>query len=506
MYRIHQIKLGLDEEKRSIPYKIKKKLHLPGLAITDWKIVRESIDARHKENIKLVYTVDFACRETIRCAQAPDLTYVLPEPVRENARQPVVTGFGPCGMFCALILAEAGMRPIVLERGQAVEQRTRDVAAFRAHGRLDPESNFQFGEGGAGTFSDGKLTTGIKDKRIRKVLEEFAEAGGGEDILYKQHPHLGTDVLCQVVRNIRAKILSLGGEIRFGTRLDGLKTAVSSQIDTSSSRIEGAVLSDGSLLRTDDLILAMGHSARDTFRMLWEAGIPMEQKPFSIGVRIVHPQHMINRVQYGDPTLAERLGAAEYKLSWHCSSGRGVYTFCMCPGGEVVVTSSAPGEVVTNGMSNRRRDGRFANSALLVDVRVSDFGDDHPLAGIAFQQKYEHLAYEAGGGDYTAPETTWGMFASSKVAQCLPPFAVEAICEAMPHLGKKLKGFDDPRARMIGVETRSSSPVRLLRDAHLMAPVLGLYPGGEGAGYAGGIVSAAVDGIRIAEAILKREA
>ncbi len=504
MYRIHQIKLSLHEETNSIPYKIKKKLGMMGLSITHWKIVRESIDARHKDNIKLVYTVDFECsglerlveQKNFPCSKAPDLTYRLPKVERKSYKAPVITGFGPCGMFAALILAEAGMEPIVVEQGQPVEQRIKDIAAFQKKGILNPKSNFQFGEGGAGTFSDGKLMTGIKDSRIRKVLEEFAAAGGGDDILYKQHPHLGTDVLGKVVANIRKKILFLGGQIRFGTCAEGLST--------ENNKIAGVVLSDG-VLETDDLVLAIGHSARDTFHMLYDAGIPMEQKPFSIGVRIVHPQNMIDRSQYGDPQLAERLGAAEYKLSWHTKSGRGVYTFCMCPGGQVVVTSSAPGEVVTNGMSNRRRDGKFANSGLLVDVRVTDFESQHPLAGIAFQEKYEKLAYVAGGSDYTAPKTTWGEFAQSDVARCLPGFAVEAICEAMPHLGRKLKGFDDPRTTMIGVETRSSSPVRLWRGENLQTNIVGLYPGGEGAGYAGGITSAAVDGIRIAEEIIKRK-
>lgn len=501
MYRIHQIKLGLDEEKYSIPYKIKKKLHLPGLEITDWKIARESIDARHKDNIKLVYTVDFSCREKIKCAKAPDLAYRIPEVRRKNFKRPVIAGFGPCGMFCALILSEAGMRPIVAERGSSVEKRAKDVAAFRTSGKLNPESNFQFGEGGAGTFSDGKLTTGIKDKRIRKVLEEFAEAGAGDDILIKQHPHIGTDVLPGVVKKIREKIISLGGEVRFDTKLETVGLSGGSQ-----KRVRSFTSAGGGEIETDDLVLAIGHSARDTFRMLYEMGIEMEQKPFSIGVRIVHPQSLINREQYGDEELAERLGAAEYKLSYHCSNGRGVYTFCMCPGGEVVVTSSAEGEVVTNGMSNSRRDGRFANSGLLTDVRTSDFESSHPLAGIEFQKKYEKLAFEAGGSDFTPPSTTWGKFRNSEVARCLPDFAVESICEAMPYFGRKLKGFDDERARMIGVETRSSSPVRILRGGDLTCGVEGLYPGGEGAGYAGGIVSAAVDGIRIAEKIIERSA
>lgn len=496
MYRIHQIKLGLDEPKSSIPYKIKKRFDMPGMEITRWDIVRESIDAREKKNIKLVYSVDFSCDQKIECDQAPDTKYYMPDVIRENIKRPVVVGFGPCGMFAALILTSMGLKPIVLERGRPVEERSRDVAAFWEKGILDPESNVQFGEGGAGTFSDGKLTTGIKDTRARKVLEELAAAGGGEDILWKQKPHIGTDVLKTVVTNIRNRINDNGGTVKFGSRLTA--------IETENGRIKSVTVNGSEKIETDDVILAVGHSARDTFEMILGSGIEMEQKPFSMGVRIQHPQAVIDRAQYGDKAVAERLGPAEYKLSYRCRNGRGVYTFCMCPGGEVIVASSAPGQVVTNGMSGSRRDGKFANSGLLVDVRTDDFGSGHPLAGMEFQRKYEEMAFRAGGETYRPPETVWREFKDSKVAGCLPDFVVEAIEEAMPKLGNKLRGFDDPRAKMTGVETRSSSPVRILRGKDMMCGIAGLYPAGEGAGYAGGIVSAAVDGIRAAEAIAKR--
>lgn len=497
MYRVHQIKLGLYESTQSIPHYIKKRFHLPGMRICQWKIVRESIDARNKSNIKRVFTVDFSCDQRLNCPTAPDESYLPPHLHRTHAVRPVIAGSGPCGLFCALILSRAGIPPVILERGKPVRERTEDVIRFRREGILDPDSNVQFGEGGAGTFSDGKLTTGIKDPRMHLVLETFAAAGGGEEILRKAHPHIGTDRLATVIPNIRKEIESLGGIFSFSSKMN--------DVEIEEGHVTAVRTEQGDRIETGDLVLAIGHSARDTFRMLLRHGVHMEQKPFSMGIRICHPQSLINRAQYGNNALAERLGAAEYKLSWHCRSGRGVYTFCMCPGGEVIVASSAPGQVVTNGMSNSRRDGAFANSGLLVDVRTDDFPDKHPLAGMWFQQRYEEKAFHAGGETYAPPVTTWGAFPHSAVAHCLPSFVVDSICEAMPHFGAKIKGFDDPRAKMIGVETRSSSPVRIRRDTHYMSSIKGIYPGGEGAGYAGGIVSAAVDGIKIAEAILRRE-
>ena len=517
-YRIQQLKLNTWESHDHIPQKIVKKIGNRDLIVTDYEIIRESIDARDKNDIKLVYTVDFnvVTRQRPRdlaniplnsktgVSLAPDLTYT--EPVhgsQELKSRPVIAGFGPCGMFAALTLAKHGYRPVVIERGNSIEQRTEDVEKFWNEGILNTESNVQFGEGGAGTFSDGKLTTGIKDPRIRKVLNEFVKAGADRDILYKQKPHIGTDVLRGVVKEIRKEIISLGGEVRFGTRFD--------EIITEDRKVKAVVVTgpDGrEEIPADNLIVAIGHSARDTFRYLYEKGIKMHQKPFSIGVRIEHPQELVDRGQYGNN---RDLPPADYKLSYHGSNGRGVYTFCMCPGGEVITASSNEGMVVTNGMSNRARNSGTANSALLVDVKTEDFGSSHPLAGVAFQEKYEKLAFENGGGTYAAPETTWGEFktgseSAKPVINSLPEFATESILEAMPHLGRKLKGFDRDDAVMTAVETRSSSPVRFLRNDMMEGTFEGFYPAGEGAGYAGGIMSAACDGIKVAEKIIEKYA
>lgn len=511
-YRIHQIKLNIDEDHGAFAAAIRKKLKQRRLKISDITIVKESIDARKKPDVKLVYTLDFTCDERLPLDEAKvedydDMTADSMSEYREKYeklyfdeayKRPVIAGFGPCGMFAGLLLAEAGMRPIIIERGQAVEERMKSIERFWARGELDPESNVQFGEGGAGTFSDGKLTTGVKDVRIGKVLKEFVAAGADENILYKQKPHIGTDRLVDIVKNIRKKIEMLGGEVRFSTRLEDIVTE-----EVQGRRVLRAIKTSSGQIKTDKLILAIGHSARDTFNMLYENGLPMEQKPFSIGVRIEHPQAMINKAQYGDEKLAEKLGAADYKLNHRCEGGRGVYTFCMCPGGHVINASSEEKTAVTNGMSNSRRNSETANSGLLVDVRTEDFGSDHPLAGVEFQRKYEHLAYEMGEGGL--PKTSYGSFRNSeddKVRQSLPVFAAEAIIEAMPHLGRKLKGFDSDDAVMTAVETRSSSPVRIRRDESLQTSVIGIYPAGEGPGYAGGIMSAAVDGIKAAEKIM----
>ena len=553
MYRIHQIKLKLGEPVGSLPQKILKKLGSDGkdLIIDQWKIVKESIDARDKSDIRLVYSVDFtavSAKDRQRKVKlkanpkqgleiAPDMSYpnavTAPDALR-LAHRPVVVGFGPAGIFAALILARAGYRPLILERGQDVDARTAAVERFWETGELDTESNVQFGEGGAGTFSDGKLTTGIKDPRIRKVLEELVKAGGPPDIMYRQKPHIGTDILRAVVKSIREEIKSLGGEIRFGCRAE--------DILTEEGRLSGIMLApelrsefskssaDGEVIECEAAVFAIGHSARDTFRWMHERGIDMAQKPFSIGVRIEHPQDMIDIAQYGAPAGELGLPVADYKLNYRCENGRGVYTFCMCPGGKVVVASSQEGGVVTNGMSYHDRDSGTANSALLCDVRVSDFGSDHVLAGVEFQEKYERLAFINGGRTYRPPKCSWGEFraaanaepsaatpdaagnavtAALAVEKSLPDFAAAAIREAMPHLGKKLKGFDSDDAVMTAVEARSSSPVRFTRDSSLVGsrggcPLEGFYPCGEGAGYAGGIMSAAVDGIKVAEAIIEK--
>ena len=505
-YRINQIKLNTDQNHGDLAAAIRKKLKRPSLEISDIEIIRESVDARKKPDVKLVYTVDFTCREKLPLKEACKENYDdLKRSVGrgKDGMRPVVTGFGPCGMFAALILAEAGMRPIVIERGQSVDRRVEAVAKFWHEGVLDAESNVQFGEGGAGTFSDGKLTTGIKDIRISKVLGEFVAAGADESILYRNKPHIGTDRLRNIVKNIRKKIEILGGSVYFDTKLEGIITG-----ETDGRRYLKAVKTvdrDGRCrsIETDSLVLAIGHSARDTFEMVYEEGLEMQQKPFSIGVRIEHPQKLINRSQYGTEEPPASLGAADYKLNYRCENGRGVYTFCMCPGGYVINASSEEGTAVTNGMSNSGRDGKYANSGLLVDVRTSDFPSEHPLAGIELQRKYERLAYENGGGKL--PRTDYAHFCrepDDAVRRSLPGFASEAIIEAMPYLGRKLKGFDSDDAIMTAVETRSSSPVRIIRDEAHQACIAGVYPAGEGPGYAGGIMSAAVDGIKTAEKIM----
>lgn len=548
MLRIHEIKLNIGETTDKIPDRLLKKLGRRDVRLSSFQIIKESIDARDKGDIKLVYSVDFTldkiCGEAaekvfvnqmeksckgLKLELAPNMEYQYPEPgTAEMVHRPVVVGFGPCGMFAALILAQMGCRPIVIERGKSLDERIKDVQAFWENGVLNEESNVQFGEGGAGTFSDGKLTTQIKDPRVRKVLEEFVAAGAPTDILYKQKPHIGTDVLRNVVYNIRNRIRELGGEIHFESKLTGM--------DIETKVLKALIINESERLKTQDVVLSIGHSARDTFNLLYENGIPMEQKPFSIGVRIEHPQRRINKAQYGKNWETYALGAADYKLSYRCKNGRGVYTFCMCPGGYVIAAASQEGMLVTNGMSLHSRAAENANSALLVDVGIADFPGPSPLAGIEFQQKYERLAFKAGGCDYRAPFQSVGDFTgrvpekgmklgsgtaepsdSDKVkpsyrpgvvqadlTRCLPEFAVEALREAIPELGKKLAGFDSPEALMTGIETRSSSPVRILRDKCYMSSVRGIYPAGEGAGYAGGIVSAAVDGIKIAEQIAKK--
>ncbi len=535
MYRIHQIKLDLGESKEKLPEKISKKIGVRDLPIKKWRIVKESIDARNKANIKLVYSVDFETDRKLKLEESPQRKYEIPKvapeiseaissekPLSEERKllRPVVAGFGPAGIFASLILAQAGLRPIILERGRDVERRAYDVESFWQGGPLDTESNVQFGEGGAGAFSDGKLTTGIKDIRIEKVFGELINFGAPAEISYKQKPHIGTDVLRMTVKNMREEILRLGAEIFFETKLTDLIL--------SEEKLDGIICENRKgerrRIMCRHLILAPGHSARDTFSMLRERKIAMERKPFSIGVRIEHPQEMIDISQYGKPHGELGLPPAEYKLSYRCrekcenetiecaasegkAAGRGVYTFCMCPGGQVINASSENGGVVVNGMSFHARDSGIANSALLCDVRTEDFNGDDILAGVEFQRQYERKAYEAAGFKPAPPTTSWGLLRDGKAADveaCLPEFALEAFREAMPELGKKLKGFDSESAKIYAVETRSSSPVRILRrkDGQSLSAA-GLYPCGEGAGYAGGITSAAVDGIKMAEAVIE---
>lgn len=528
-YTVSEISLRADEyadeSRRSdtirarVEKKIEKALRGAGMwqgrmpKIDDPTIVRESVDARKKPDVRAVFTIAFDSEAGLPLPVYEKREY---DPARDlphmdgTGRRPVIAGFGPAGIFAALVLSIAGARPIVIERGKAMESRIEDVERSWRGGYLDPESNVQFGEGGAGTFSDGKLTTGLRDDRIGWILRSFEEAGADPSITYRKKPHIGTDRLRLIIPEIRKKIITLGGEVRFSTRLEG--------IEHEDGRLV-SVKTTGGRIETECLILATGHSAEDTFRMLLREGVDMKQKPFSIGLRIEHLQEDINRAQYAEADLADIFGPAEYKLNHRCENGRGVYTFCMCPGGRVINASSSEGYSVTNGMSDMARDGRFANSGLLVDVRTDDFRDEHPLAGIEFQKRYEKLACEAarrqiedkeGGEASTAtslPVSTYGHFRDHEedlLRSCLPGFAVESIIEAMPHLGKKLKGFDSDEARLTAVETRSSSPVRIFRDDAMNSTIKGIIPAGEGPGYAGGIISAALDGVRAAEAVLDR--
>lgn len=497
--------------------------------ICEIKTAKRSVDARNKRNIHFLYSFDVSVsgdeEQAVRDSLYKDV-FILHEerytvPVwRSKGLRPVVAGTGPAGMMAALALAEAGARPIVLERGRPVDRRRADVNLFWETGKLDPRSNVQFGEGGAGTFSDGKLNTGIKkDAFTRKVLEEFVAAGAPEEILWQAKPHVGTDNLSVVVRNIRRKIIEAGGEYRFETRLSDI------EVKDGVLRALTVENADGSIeeIAASAVVLAVGHSARDTFEMLLNRGVLMERKPFSVGARIEHPQSLINLDRYGTARAPDGLGAADYKLAFHLNNGRSVYTFCMCPGGEVVAAASEEGRLVTNGMSEFARSKPNANSAFLVGVTPDDFGSDHPLAGVEFQRRIEEAAFRAGGGGYRAPAQTVRDLLRGKIGEIsgkvcpsyrpgvepadfravFPRFVVDSICEALKQADKKLKGFAFPDAVLTAAETRSSSPVRMLRNPETLQSVSiqGLYPCGEGAGYAGGIMSAAADGLRCAAKI-----
>lgn len=522
MIRIREISLPPEHNIAQLSYEAARLLKIPNSKVRKLKLVRRSVDARKKPDVRIVYTVDVqvegnenkilkhsGCK---RASVAPVSYYKPPKSAPDSEQRPVVVGFGPAGMFAALILAIAGLRPIVLERGEDAASRNAKVEEFFATGKLDVKSNVQFGEGGAGTFSDGKLNTGVNNPRITWILEQLVAAGAGEEILFDAKPHVGTDVLLTVVQNVRQRIISLGGEVRFCAQVTGLHR--------ENGHICAVELESGERIEANRVILAIGHSARDTFGMLWEKGIEMEAKPFSMGVRIEHPQSLIDESQYGrhDPVLPP----ADYKLVKHLDEET-VYTFCMCPGGYVVAAASEEGRVVTNGMSYSDRSGNNANAALLVTLHPKDFPYEGPLGGVRWQQEIEESAFSAGGGNYHAPAQTVGDFLAGRpsekpgavlptyrpgVTWCdlhrvLPEKITGALEKALPLLDGSLKGYASPEAVMTAPETRSSSPVRILRGENKQSvSLLGLYPAGEGAGYAGGIMSAAIDGILCAEALI----
>ncbi|MGZ5012431.1 MAG: NAD(P)/FAD-dependent oxidoreductase [Methylobacter sp.] len=526
MLRITELKLPLNHPENMLKSAILDRLGISAEELITYTIFRQGFDARKRNAILFVYTIDIetTSEQTIlnrlqddpHISLTPDNTYHFVTQAPKNlTSRPVIIGTGPCGLFAGLILAQMGFRPIILERGKEVRERTKDTFGLWRKGVFNPESNVQFGEGGAGTFSDGKLHTQIKDPNHygRKVLTEFVKAGAPPEILHVSKPHIGTFRLVSVVEQLRATIESLGGEIRFQSKVN--------DILIDNGQVRGVALSSGETIDTDHVVLAVGHSARDTFKMLYDRGVYIEAKPFSIGFRIEHPQSLIDTCRWGSNAGNPLLGAADYKLVHHCSNGRSVYSFCMCPGGTVVAATSEPGHVVTNGMSQYSRNERNANSGIVVGITPEDY-PGHPLAGIDFQRRLEANAFKLGGETYEAPGQLVGDFLAKRpssalgsvhpsytpgvhlcdLSSALPDYAITAIREAIPAFDKKIKGFAMKDAVLTGVETRTSSPIRIKRNEHYQSlNIKGLYPAGEGAGYAGGILSAAVDGIKVAEAL-----
>jgi len=531
LIRIEEIALGVNEKQELLETEICDILNIKKEEIIEWIISKKAVDSRKKEKILFVYSVDVKLKNQekifkkiyVKKIKRHRIRFIDPffyniKIVKKDAKRkrPIVIGSGPSGIFCALVLAEAGLNPLIIERGKDVDSRIKDVQLFFEKRELNTESNVEFGEGGAGTFSDGKLYTNINDPRTKYIFDEFIKAGASSEIAYDARPHIGTDKLRIIVKNLRKKIISLGGEIKFETCL--------TDIEYKNDKISCVLLNSKEKILADDLILAIGHSARDTYGMLYNRNIKMESKPFSIGVRIEHKKEMINKSQYGEEYDNPRLPSARYNLAVHLKNKRSVYTFCMCPGGYVISGASENGMLTTNGMSEYEQDGENSNSAILVNINPCDFESDHPLSGIDFQRKWEKEAFELGGKNYNAPAQLVGDFLKNNCSEelkginptyrpgvtlaslrdCLPEYVIESLKEALPLFDRKIKGFSNREAILTGIETRSSSPVRILRNDNFETNISGIYPIGEGAGYAGGITSSAVDGILLAEKIIEK--
>lgn len=523
--RIEEISLGLDESEVFLKKQVAAILAVAESEIVSVTVIKRAVDSRHKKKILFNYSVDVEVKNpdlikewsiAHRTRWQEPYSYEIKRVGKQPINRPIVVGSGPSGLFCALLLAKAGLKPLIIERGRDIDTRVSDVANFFKTGELNSASNVQFGEGGAGTFSDGKLYTLINDPRSKYLFQELVAAGAPKEIIWSATPHIGTDKLRQVVKNIREEIITLGGEVRFATCLTNL--------EITNSQIKKAIVNNSEEIIITDLVLAIGHSARDTYQMLYDQKLTMTAKPFAMGVRIEHLAETINKAQYGDFYHHPKLGTAKYKLVEHIEGARSVYTFCMCPGGYVMAAASEAGHLVVNGMSEYAQDSLNSNSALLVPINVSDFESNHPLAGVEFQRYWEKKAYELGGGNYQAPVQLVGDFLTGRDSQelksvkpsyplgvkltsldkCLPDYVTSSLKKALPIMARKIVGFANPEAILTGVETRSSSPVRIGRNEQLESNIAGLYPIGEGAGYAGGIVSSAIDGMRAAEIIIAK--